>query len=229
MNPIFSKFFKFVIKRRTEDLAFQRNIIIKKYNVSLLLDVGAHFGETVREIRSNGYSGKIVSIEPTPKSFNVLSKIKDKNMQAFNIGLGESSGFLKLNEFKESYMNSFLKVNENSSFEMNQLSESLLVELKTLDSFIFENSLESEVIFLKIDVQGYEMNVLKGLEKYKDRVIALQVEISINSIYIGASIFLELQNWLNENNFRIISIVTERFDEIQTQAYDVDVLCLRNY
>ena len=112
---------------------------------------------------------------------------------------------------------------------MNQLSESLLVELKTLDSFIFENSLESEVIFLKIDVQGYEMNVLKGLEKYKDRVIALQVEISINSIYIGASIFLELQNWLNENNFRIISIVTERFDEIQTQAYDVDVLCLRNY
>lgn len=228
INPIFSKYFKFVIKRRSEDLAFQRNIILKKFNVSLVLDVGAHYGETVRDIRSNGYTGKIISIEPTLKSFNVLSKIKDKNMQAFNLGLGENSGFLKLNEFEESYMNSFLEAKKNSRFDMKQLSESSLVECTTLDLFIFDNSLQNEVIFMKLDVQGFEINVLKGLDKYKDKIIALQVEISINSIYTGASNFSELLKWLDENNFRIVSIVTERFNDKQTQAFDVDVLCLRN-
>ena len=227
INPIISKYFKFVIKRRSEDLAFQRNTILSKYNVSLVLDVGAHYGETVKEIRSNGYTKKIISIEPTPKSFDILSRIKDKSFYFFNIAFGEKPGLLRFYEFEDSDMNSFLEVKTNTSYQINQLGVGRLIECTTLDIFMEDNNLENEVIFLKLDVQGFELNILKGLKKYKDKIIALQVEISINSIYKSASNLEDFSKWLIENDFRIISIVTERFHETETQAYDVDILCLR--
>jgi hypothetical protein len=85
-----------------------------------------------------------------------------------------------------------------------------------------------EKIFLKLDVQGFEINILKGLNKFMDNIVAIQVEISVNSIYKNASNLSEFSRWLNENDFRIASIVTERFHEAETQAYDVDILCLRS-
>jgi hypothetical protein len=100
INPVFSKYFKFVIKRRSEDLAFQRNVIINKNNVSLVIDVGAHHGETIREIRANGYTKKIISVEPTPQSFEILSRYNDKKLSVFNIGFGDIPGFFSFTNLK---------------------------------------------------------------------------------------------------------------------------------
>lgn len=167
-------------------------------------------------------------MEPTPKSFEILSRINDKKLSIFNVGLGEFPGFFRFYEFENSVMNSFLEVDDNTSFQLMPLGENRLIECTTLDLLIERENLQKEIIFLKLDVQGFEINVLKGLNKYKHNVVAIQVEISINSIYKSASNLAEFTGWLSENDFRIASIITERFHETETHAYDVDILCIRS-
>jgi FkbM family methyltransferase len=226
VNPILSKYFKFVIKRRSEDLAFQRETILKKFGIELVLDVGAHHGEFVREIRSNGYKGRIISFEPDKNSFIELGKIQDHNLEIFFTGLSSEEGFLKFNKYQNSFFNSFLEIDNELNIPITNLIESSFVKVTTLDSFL-EKNLIYDKFFLKLDVQGFEMKILKGLNDYLENLIALQVEVSINAIYSGASNLEEILDWLFENGFHIVSIVTERFDQKMAQAFDVDLLCLK--
>lgn len=229
LNPILSQYLKFVIKRRSEDLSWQRKLILEKMGVNVILDVGAHFGEFYEEVRRSGYKNRVISIEPTLSSFEILKKIKsnDQSFKSLNIALGEETGELIINEYEESSMNSILDVDRDSTYILSPKKGSSKIGCMTLDELIQSESLENEVIFIKLDVQGFELKILKGLNKYLESVSAMQVEISINPVYRDASNLPEFIEWLEKNNFKIVSIVTERFHESVVYAYDIDILCVR--
>ena len=118
----------------------------------LCLDIGANFGAISQALESSGFN--CVSFEPQPDIFNILCKnIKG---QKFNCALGDIEGTTKIPI-----------INPNEAINYGGISVgyySLLgaidVQIKTLDSFNFEN-----VGFIKIDVEGYEEKVLRGAEK----------------------------------------------------------------
>ena len=70
------------------------------------------------------------------------------------------------------------------------------------------------------------MKVLGGLKSSLTRIRAIQVEVGINPIYRRPNSILDVLNWLSQNNFQLVSIVTERFDETLATAFDVDLLAL---
>ena len=127
--------------------------VVRKGDV--VIDVGAYIGAyTLLAARHAGSNGNVISFEPNPQSYSRLIRNIElngfTNVKAVNCAVGDES---TVKNFK---INSFLS-NIDSSRQ-----SSTLVKMVTLDSIIRGNGVSS-VKLIKIDVEGYEYNVLKGL------------------------------------------------------------------
>lgn len=74
------------------------------------------------------------------------------------------------------------------------------IEIRTLDSLGFKPE------FLKIDVQGYEIEVFKGAEETLKSVLVLRTEVMFNPMYIGQPLFGEIDAFLRARGFRLWDI-----------------------
>lgn len=133
----------------------------------IVIDVGAHMGffalKIVRSVK------KIVAVEPDPANFrfleyNVHLNNFDHEIIARNVALGEKQGTIFLDRSGYGYGRSkpTIRKTEFSS------------QMQTLDNIVREEKLE-EVNLIKIDTEGFELDVLKGsirtLERYKPNLI----------------------------------------------------------
>ena len=144
----------------------------KKINSKILLDIGANIG--FYSILSSDYFEKIYSYEPNERNFKVLKKNiennKLKNIKILNFGLGESKEVLmgKSNTKGELFQTSGFALNKD-----NKKGERVLVK-KGDDVLQFKN----KTLTIKIDVEGFEFFVLKGLKRTLiDNWCVLQIEI----------------------------------------------------
>lgn len=126
-----------------------------------VFDIGANIGVTTLNIAKKASSGNVFSFEPDPINFNKLSQNVSQN--TFNninlnqFGLGNKNERLKLYVVNEGNLGGN-KINQTASSNYNW------VTLKKLDDFIDDNKIK-KVDVIKIDVEGFEYNVLKGGEK----------------------------------------------------------------
>lgn len=134
-------------------------------SVKIIFDVGANRGDTVKLYRSLFPSSKIYAFEPFIDSFNVLQeRFKgDENIICINEALTNSIGekILFVNESVDTNslfqsqttgLNSDLAVKNKSTIQ---------VRATTLESFCLQNGI-IKIDILKMDVQGSELNILKG-------------------------------------------------------------------
>lgn len=125
-----------------------------------VIDVGANIGHTTLLFSKKCYNGKIISVEPSKKLFEIVKQHLDlneiKNVIPLNIGLGETSKSAQLFQVNDSNsgMNRVL-----TSGHVSHQSEGIII--KTLDSVVAELKIRS-ISAIKIDVEGYEYNILKG-------------------------------------------------------------------
>ena len=85
----------------------------------------------------------------------------------------------------------------------------------------------NDVIFVKSDTQGYEAEVLAGLEGAMDRVIGLQLELSLTPIYQGQPDYLSILNQVGELGFTPHLIIPGYFSRHHGQMIEFDVVCFR--
>lgn len=172
-----------------------------------LLDVGAHEGTFTSEVLKNTRYLNLVAIEPNPLTFERLSARFENNDRAMlvNVGAGDEETNLQLYDYcdkKGSSHASFTRgviegIHKSASSEME-------VRVRRLDDVVSENKLN--VVFIKIDVEGFELRVLKGLE----RTIRIQrvpyIMLEFNEMNAYAGIFLkDLMDFLSEYEpFRIL-------------------------
>lgn len=121
----------------------------------LFIDVGANVGHFTL-IAAGVCNANVIAFEPIPQTFNrlnkniILNNLTDK-VHVENIGIGDKNSYLNFTNNK-GVMNSVTLSHETSSVQ---------VQVKTLDDVLeFKNP-----SFLKIDVEGYELFVLKGADK----------------------------------------------------------------
>lgn len=140
----------------------------------LFIDVGANRGEFIFIAEKSLVPTKIWAFEPLPYFAKKL-KVLFPNVKVFNIGLSDTESKTTLyvpvnNGIPDDSLSSVNKpVGTFNAYDIN---------FTTLDNIIKKEFISREKIFIKIDVEGHEFNVLKGAENtIKDAVIAMLIEI----------------------------------------------------
>lgn len=179
------------VRRRSHDPAAQLVRLLGHHEVDLVLDVGAHVGGFARGLFQFGYSGDVVSFEPSSLAFNALetaASASGKPWHAVRAALGDRSGSVRLNIAGNSGASSSILPMEPLHAEVAPTSryvDSEEVPLITIDSFIESMPMPVVTPFLKIDVQGYEEAVLAGAERTLESCVGVQLEISLAPLYKG--------------------------------------------
>ena len=175
---------------------------LKTRPIDLIVDAGANLGQFARSVRSKGYKGRIHSFEPVGYVFQALEKLarNDPHWKTTNIALGDKSGTAELNVFGNHSLSSFLKPTELFSTFDNGLSMSTEnVAVQRLDDLLADDPASD--IFLKIDVQGYEKQVLEGAGNVLSRVVALYLELPVQNLYEGSWSFREAISFIDDLGF----------------------------
>jgi len=185
----------------------RKMVLLQRYIVSHLLDIGANEGQFARYIRNMGFSGSIYSFEPVRSSFMLLEKASqnDSKWTVVNVGFGEVSATKTINVSRNSVSSSLLRtlsshtdVHPESAIDYRED-----VMISTVDEFILETGFNCRRTMMKIDTQGFEMEVLKGsLNSLQDFAIVL-LELSVVRLYEGQTLMSEIIDFMYRHGFQL--------------------------
>lgn len=170
-------------------------------SMNTIFDVGANLGQTVEWLRVGEPLSKIYCFEPVSTTFNELVKKKggDKNCIFEQLALGdeESEVVIKLFE-QEIGWNSLKKDLMNK--DANAREEE--VQVITLDKYCEINNI-TNIDLLKIDTEGFEINVLEGAKKMigEKKISMIYAEVGFQSNNKRNTSFALLSDWLEKNGF----------------------------
>jgi FkbM family methyltransferase len=177
-----------------------------------VLDVGANLGQYAALLRKYGYRGRIVSFEALPDVHAKLASISARDplwTVAPCAALGSRHGQIEINVAGNSVSSSVLPMNSTHSAAA---PESVYigrrsVALRRLDELLPQVLPTRARLYLKIDTQGFEREVLEGSSGLLADVVALQVETSLTPLYTGAPSFTEMVSYVEGLGYEIFSLV----------------------
>lgn len=188
---------------------------INKKNLYSIFIVGAYKGEEVPILMSKRRT-KVVMFEPVREYVsNLKSKFgNNKNIFINNCAVGDTKGSVTFYELADVGNGSALKPKPSKN---SKLTKSYEVSQITLDSLNVQN----EIDLLWVDVQGYEMNVLKGAKNVLKRTQSVFIEVQHGeSRYEGGATFDEVDNFLRKNGFKLVLLGLSSFN-MEGNAYYV--------
>jgi FkbM family methyltransferase len=153
----------------------RRMRIFRAREIDLLLDVGANRGQYGAWLRSAGFLGRIVSFEPLRGPFASLANAArdDPGWACHRIALGARPARARpMNVSADSVSSSMLSLHDRTlTLEPETACVATEhVDVKTLDHFVPRLHLSRSRTCLKIDVQGYELEVLRGSRQALERI-----------------------------------------------------------
>jgi len=213
-------------------LAAKRMEILRTHMIDLVLDVGANVGQYAEALRAEGFRGRIVSFEPTSDAFISLERktARDEGWLCERMALSDADGERPINLSANSWSSSFLALASQhlKSAPESRYIGSELVMTSRLDSVFPRLVLrDDERTFLKLDVQGDELSVLRGGELTLARVNALECEVSIVALYEGQPLIGEMLEYLSRQAFELVALEPGFSDQRTGQLLQLEALFVR--
>jgi FkbM family methyltransferase len=201
--------YMFMCRGNNEDFIFMtghEDEILPYFNPNngdIVVDVGAHIGHhTLIAAKRVGPKGKVIAIEADPKNFNILNKniklnkLNDDNVIAINYAVHSKETKIKLYTPAEETGHTIY--NTIISDRVSPQEKFIEVNANTLDRLVEENGVNHEdVKWIKIDVEGAELEVLKGAQNIlsKSKDITLLIEIHSLNLYKIILSYLDTYNF----------------------------------
>jgi FkbM family methyltransferase len=208
--------------------------LLEHYNIDLVFDIGANKGQYATGIMDAGYTNKIVSFEPLTSAYSVVelqSKKYDNWTVAQRCAIGAKKEEIEINISANSVSSTLLNMLDT---HIDGAPESKIigkekVQVFPLDEIGLRYTQSSKNIFLKIDVQGFEQEVLKGAETFIHKAKGIEMEISLVPLY-------ENQNWLlpqvlefmQQKGFQLTSIAPAFTDNKTGKVLQCNGIFFRN-
>ena len=238
MNSVHSikkifKNFGFEIKRYsvTQNQQLRLLKLLNNYKIDLVFDVGANKGQFGQELRGIGYFGEIVSFEPLFTPFNTLSDISrnDSDWHIERCAVGDIDGEIEINIAGNSASSS---IREMLPSHYNAAPDSSYVgiekvEIFKLDSIAKKYKKNGSNIFLKIDTQGYEENVIIGAKDLIDDLKMIQMELSLIELYQGQKLLIEMLEVMRDKGFTLWNLDPAFINPINGQMLQLDAVFVK--
>lgn len=193
------------------DLCQDLRLLIRKED-PLLIDVGANAGQTIRIFKRLFERPVIHAFEPNRALVETQlgpAFGKDKNLVLNAAGLGAEEGMLTLYEFEKDEMNSFLPIEcvERNPYAHEAVVASSEAPVWTFDQYVREHGL-GRIDLLKIDTQGYDLQVLIGAEAQlaAGNVAFVMLEINFIPLYQGQPTFGALDAFLRKHGYSLVDL-----------------------
>jgi FkbM family methyltransferase len=224
-----------VMRFRPEtSLAARLAATLSHLETDLILDVGANSGQFALSVRELGYRGRIVSFEPMREAHGQLieqqRRARDPQwLIADRCALGDRDGDARINISANSVSSSLLPMlaAHVAGAPDSAYIGSETVPLRRLDGVATPFLRGAQSAYLKIDTQGYEAQVLAGATGLLPGIAALQIELSLVSLYAGQLLMAEMIALVEAAGFRLFSLYPGFTDERSGQTYQVDGIFVR--
>ncbi len=177
---------------------------LQNYGINSIIDVGGNTGQFVLLISQIIPNAKNYSFEPLKECFQnlVLLKKKIHYLECFNFALGDESGICSIYRSEFSASSSLLPMMDlhKSAFPHTAVNTTQQISIRTLDD-VFPLLSVTRKILLKIDVQGFELRVLRGASRSLATIDLIIIELSFKELYGGQPLFHEIYLFLISKGF----------------------------
>lgn len=206
---------------------------LQKFNINMIMDVGANAGQFASKLRSVGYTGNIVSFEPLTSAYTELCKVasRDKKWVVYKrCAVGHFDGEIQINIAGNSCSSSILPMLETHRAAAEESSyigseDTPIVKLDTI-SMEYLSKAEGKA-FLKIDTQGYEWQVLDGATETLKQVQGVLCELSLVPLYDGQHLWLDIIERLSAEGFTLWAIQPGFKDKKNGRTLQLDATFFR--
>ena len=191
--------------------------MLATHKITTVLDVGANIGQYALALRETGYLGDIVSFEPLPAAHQKLAAtaLKDPAWQvAPRMALGSRKSTATLNIAGNSVSSSLrpmLAAHAEAAISSAYVGH-LNVAVERLDAVVGNYIDDSSKIFLKIDTQGFEDEVLDGATALLPRIAGIQIELSLVPLYDGQRLYEALLERMRALGYELWGLSPGFFD-----------------
>ena len=194
----------------------------KYNNFKLLIDIGAHKGESIKLFSKNFIIKKIISFEASPINFKYLKKKIEENKQGYNnteivlenTALGAEDKIIEFNQFNESSSSTIKEIDKKSKYYKRKFRlinflnnkeayQKIKIKIFKLKDYIEKNNIK-KIDFMKIDTEGYEFEILLGLENKIKLVDIIMFEHHYDNMIKKGYTFEDINKLLIKNNFNQI-------------------------
>lgn len=208
--------------------------LLQHYNIDLVFDIGANKGQYAMGIMDAGYKNKIVSFEPLSSVHSIIeseSKKFNNWTVAPRCAVGAKKEEIEINISANSVSSTLLNMLDShiEGAPESKIIGKEKVQVFPLDEIGEKYAANAKNVFLKIDVQGFEQEVLKGAEGMIAKAKGIEMEISLIPLY-------ENQNWLlpqvlefmQQKGFQLTSIVPAFTDNKTGKVLQCNGIFFRN-
>lgn len=227
--------YQVVQRRDIQSLGPHLRLLFSKLAINCVLDVGANVGQYGRFLRSLGYEGEIVSFEPVQSTFERLQQESagDPRWQVHHLALGAADAEMDLRVASSSDLSSFLAPSE---YGMDRFGEKLgTVRVERVRVRRLEELLESLIahipdprLYVKLDTQGWDVQVMEGAGRALPRIRALQVELAAKPIYEQAIWLPDGLRWLAGLGFEVTQMFPVNHDMDGLRTIEFDCVAIRS-
>jgi FkbM family methyltransferase len=183
------------------------------------------------EMRDLGYQGRIVSFEPLQAAFAELVRYAhyDSRWTAQNIAIGAYDGKVTINiseNFQSSSVLDMLPATTQVAPQARFVGQQE-VAIHKIDTILDDFWKPGERLYLKIDTQGYEKDVIEGAKQSLHNIIGVQMEASLIPLYARETLFPEMIDYMISNGYLLMGLEPEFSNSVTGQLLQSDCIFYR--
>lgn len=188
---------------------------LRRLKPATVIDVGANRGQFCLLAAQELPEATIYAFEPLQEAADLLARLMDSH-PAFCLtktAVGAASGTREIHIAQAEDSSSLLRSRAAQAFDGARTVERRMVPVVTLDEELSSVGMVSPVL-VKVDVQGLELEVLKGAEQVLQHCSYLLVELSFVEIYSGQALAHEVIEFLSKAGWRLQSCYDVRLGRL---------------
>lgn len=222
----------FDLHRVTTNSDFRLSKALAHFEIDMVFDIGANTGQFATALNSFGYQGHIVCFEPLSDAYRDLVK-HTSHKPALTIhqrtAIGDFDGEIEINIAGNSASSSILPMLDIHA-EADKKSAYIDVEkvpIACLDSIAPDYLSPLSRLFIKIDTQGFEWQVLNGAKETLKKAQGVLCELSFIPLYEGQHLWLEIIQRLELEGFTLWSMQSGFTDHQNGRTLQMDAVFFR--